>query len=272
MNLHENRFSSPQVIKTRKAELICRDDLNANDCLNAPATDHLGRKRKRPFIDTLIHQHLKEPHSLSELDVREEVDTFMFEGHDTTAWGLTWAVYLLGLHEDVQSKCHDELDHIFSDDQSRDITMDDLRQMKYIECVVKESQRLYPSVPILGRTLSTDINVTGHLVPKGVSVLILPYLVHRDPKHWPQPERFIPERFEDAETLRHRHPFAFIPFSAGPRNCIGQRFALLEEKAIIASLLRNYRIRSRETRDKVRLMPALILKSRLPIQVELVRR
>lgn len=251
------------MLNTRITEITRDKDRNEN--IRENEEDVLGRKKRMTFMDTLVLQHLSDSTSITKKEIREEVDTFMFEGHDTTGWGLTWATYLIGLNPDAQARVHEELDEIF--DCEREITFEDLRRMKYLECCIKEAQRIYPSVPLLGRTITDDSAVLGGFkVPKGVAVIILPSLVHRDTKHWPQPERFKPERFQDEGA---RHPYAFIPFSAGPRNCIGQKFAVLEEKAILASLFRKFKVTSLDHRDRVKPSPALILKSKVPIRVRM---
>ncbi|TMS37841.1 hypothetical protein L596_004688 [Steinernema carpocapsae] len=180
-----------------------------------------------PFLDLLLTMADKGQMSID--DVQSEVDTFMFEGHDTTATGLTWALHLLGSYPEVQEKVYAEVMDVIGDVE--EITVEHLSQLKYLECCLKESLRLFPSVPIYVRRLGCDQEFEGILVPAGTQILINAYLVHRDPKHWDNPEEFCPERFQDGTK---RHPYSFIPFSAGSRNCIGQRFALMEEKTVMA--------------------------------------
>lgn len=226
-----------------------------------------GSKKRMTFMDTLIYEHLNHPLEFTELNIREEVDTFMFEGHDTTAWGLIWATYLLGLNPECQEKVHEELDSIFGDDKQRDFTFDDLRKLRYTECVVKEAQRLFPSVPLIARRLNEPITILGHELPAGIDAIVCPTLVHMSPIHWKDPLKFKPERF--LHNDQHRHPYSFIPFSAGPRNCIGQKFALLEEKTLLASLFRRFKVTSLVHRDKIRTVTALIIKSSTPIKVKI---
>ena len=223
------------------------------------------------FMDTLIYQHIKDPISLTQENIREEVDTFMFEGHDTTGWAVTWATYLVGLHPEVQEKIHEELDQVFGLDFERDYTMDDLRALKYLECVVKEALRLYPSVPFYGRTTTKPTEIEGRIVPAGVQVGVMSFIIHRCPRHWPEPEKFKPERFTFENSIG-RHPYAFVPFSAGPRNCIGQKFAHLEEKAMLASLFRRFKVTSLVPRDKIRILPAMVLKCQQQLKVQLEKR
>lgn len=152
---------------------------------------------------------------------------------------MNWTLHLLGCYPDIQEKIFNEIDLVFGDD-NRDVAFEDLKNLTYLECVIKESLRLFPSVPMLGRVLDADavigthfshfffesdhrkIFAAGKLVPAGVQVFINPYAVHRDPKHWPDPERFDPDRFLPERSVG-RHPYAYVPFSAGARNCIGMR-------------------------------------------------
>lgn len=175
---------------------------------------------------------------------------------------------MLGLYPEEQQKVHEELDSVFGEDCERPFTMEDLRELKYLECVIKESLRLFPSVPFFGRKTTETTTIAGHEVPAGATVAAIVYMIHRDPNHWPEPEVFRPDRFL-AANCNGRHPYAFIPFSAGPRNCIGQKFAIQEEKAVLASLFRKYKVTSLKPRDKLRLQASLILKSQEPIPVKL---
>ncbi|XP_054930710.2 cytochrome P450 4c3-like isoform X3 [Dermacentor andersoni] len=200
-----------------------------------------------------------------------DLHQFTLKGHDTTAMGMSWALYLIGLYSEHQELMHQELDSIFGDDQSRPITSEDLKQMKYMECCIKESQRLYPSVPFITRTCEQDVMIAGRKLPKGADIQVGIYNLHRDPEVFPKPEEFIPDRFLP-ENVKGRHPFAFVPFSAGPRNCIGQRFAMMEEKVVIANILRNYKLVSLHHRDKIRVMAELVLRPKSGLHVNFIPR
>ncbi|KAL7646997.1 UNVERIFIED_CONTAM: hypothetical protein RMT77_002254 [Armadillidium vulgare] len=226
----------------------------------------LGKKRRLAFLDLLLEQD----EVLSDEDIQEEVDTFMFEGHDTTAASLNWTLYLLGRHPKIQDKVYEELEFIFGK-SDRSSNPDDLRQMKYLECCIKESLRLFPSVPVFGRFLKQDLIIGGRVIPKGTSILVITHRLHRDPIHFPEPNSFKPERFF-AENCVKRHPFAYIPFSAGPRNCIGQKFALLEEKVVLSTLLRKYRVESTEAMEDLDLTGDLILRPEIETVLKLFPR
>ncbi|KAL3196541.1 hypothetical protein MRX96_015468 [Rhipicephalus microplus] len=139
-----------KVIEERKKELE-KAVKEGTLMLDSSSESELGVKKRRPFLDLLILEHLKNPKYITKEDVREEVDTFMFGGHDTTAMGISWALFLIGHHPREQQKIHNELDQIFGDDKERHVNFEDLRQMKYLECAIKESLRIYPSVPMITR-------------------------------------------------------------------------------------------------------------------------
>lgn len=225
--------------------------------------------KKKAFLDLLLDAN-ENKNILTDQDIREEVDTFMFEGHDTTAAGISWTLYMLGSYPSIQEKVFDELESIF-DGTDRPATLSDLNEMKYLERVIKESMRIFTPVPNIGRILSEDVQLDEYVIPKGTSVSIQIYYMHRDPRFFPEPEKFDPDRFLP-ENLEGRNPFAYIPFSAGPRNCIGQKFAMYEEKAVLSSIIRNFKVKSVEKRENLFLMRELILKSFNGMRVTLEKR
>ncbi|KAF2878640.1 hypothetical protein ILUMI_27529 [Ignelater luminosus] len=254
------------VIKSRKQELM-----KASGISDSPSEieDDLGRKKRKTFIDLLL-QYNKDGQPISEEEIREEVDTFMFEGHDTTAGAMTFALYSLSKNPDIQEKVVEELRSIFGDDKDRPVTLSDLQEMKYLEAVIKETLRLYPSVPFYSRDVHEDFEYEGTTVPKGTSLLLFVFGLHRDPDTFPDPERFDPERFSQ-ENLRGRSPYAYVPFSAGPRNCIGQKYAMMEMKSLVSKVLRNYELLE-VPGHKLLLSPETILKSLSGFHVQLRKR
>ncbi|KAL7646996.1 UNVERIFIED_CONTAM: hypothetical protein RMT77_002253 [Armadillidium vulgare] len=227
-----------------------------------------GKKKRQAFLDLLIEY--EEGHSLSENDIREEVDTFMFEGHDTTSSGITFAIYLLGQHPDIQDTVYEELESIFGE-SDRLVTSEDIRQMNYLECCIKESLRLLPPVYFFVRKLTEDLKIDEYVIPKGTDTAIFTYALHRDPKHFPDPLSFKPERFFP-ENSAQRNPYAYVPFSAGPRNCIGQKFALMEEKVVLSSFLRKYRVESLEKIEDLKLAGDLLLRPEKLLSVKIFPR
>ncbi|KAL9961256.1 hypothetical protein ACROYT_G030165 [Oculina patagonica] len=226
------------------------------------------RKKRKAFLDLLLEAY--DAGDISREGVREEVDTFMFEGHDTTAAGITWALYLLGRHPAIQEQVREEVDSFFEQKPEK-LTVDGMKELRYLECVIKESQRLFPSVPFFSRSTTEDCYLDGYFVPKGTAVGVSTIGLHRNPEVWPAPLEFNPDRFLP-ENSQGRHPYAFVPFSAGPRNCIGQRFAILEEKTILAHILHNFNIASTQSFDDVKTCAELITRPKEGIFVSLRRR
>lgn len=165
------------------------------------------------MLDTLLAAEAK-----GEIDaegIREEVDTFMFEGHDTTATGLVFIFFVLGQHKDVQQKVYEEIKSVVDGTGGEPLNTADFNSMNYTDRVIKETMRLYPPVPFISRDLTDDIRLSsGHRVPKGTQCNLHIYDLHRDPEQFPNPDVFDPDRFLPEECEK-RHPFAYVPFSAG---------------------------------------------------------
>lgn len=229
-----------------------------------------GMKKRKAFLDMLLKATDENGKNLTNKDIQEEVDTFMFEGHDTTAAAMNWAVHLLGTHPEVQRKAQQELFEVFGESE-RPVNTEDLKKLRYLECVIKEALRLFPSVPFFARAICEDTKINGYRVPKGANAIIVTYALHRDPRYFPEPEEFRPERFMPENTVG-RHPYAYIPFSAGLRNCIGQRFAIMEEKVILASILRSFNIVACQKREDLRPLGELVLRPEQGIWITLERR
>lgn len=256
-----------RIIQSRKTDYL--ENPPVIGASEEEANRPYGGKRLA-FLDILLMSHLRDP-SFTVEGIREEVDTFMFEGHDTTAMGISFTLYLLGLYKQVQDKVYRELGTIFGEDVERAATVDDLKEMRYLECVIKESHRLYPPVPLIARNTDEDADILGYRVPRGCMLVMLPFMMHRDSRFFPEPEEFRPERFLP-ENCAGRHPYAYMPFSAGPRNCIGQRFALQEEKVVISTILRHFRLHSPDHRDTIRLTWGLVLRPLDGLRVQFLPR
>ncbi|KAK5646952.1 hypothetical protein RI129_005416 [Pyrocoelia pectoralis] len=214
------------IIRSRKANFVRKLANGTNDA---------GLTKRIAFLDLLLE------YNLTDEAISEEVETFMFEGHDTTAAGISFALYCLSKNPDIQLAAVEELRRIFDDDNERASTYQDLQEMKYLEMVIKESLRLYPPVPTFSRVLKEDVAFNGAILPKGLALTVYTLFLHRDPHIFPNPEKFDPDRFLP-ENVASRSPYAYVPFSAGPRNCIGQRFAMLEMKSAISKMLRKFEI------------------------------
>ncbi|XP_040078317.2 cytochrome P450 4V2 [Ixodes scapularis] len=257
-----------KVIANRREELV-----RETRTVHAVSTndDEFREKRRLTFIDILLHHSLDFDALLKDEDIREEVDTFMFEGHDTTTMAVAWCLYLIGLHRQVQMKVQEELDDVLGGEPDRNITPEDMKKLKYMDCVIKESQRLCPSVPLIGRTATEELKLGGHTIPEGTNIGLILYVLHRDPDAFPRPEEFDPDRFLP-ENSASRHPFAFIPFSAGSRNCIGQKFASMEIKIILGHVLRSFNLQSVHPRDKLLMTVDTVLRTANGLKIKFIPR
>lgn len=257
------------VIQDRK---LLRREEGTNEQWTEQEGGIYGKKKQLAFLDLLLEHNKKSnlEAQLTDEDIRQEVDTFMFEGHDTTTSAITWSLFLLGLHPDIQEDLYKEMDEIFHGSM-RAPTIKDFSEMKLLERVIKESLRLYPAVPLMGRTLSEDVQLDKYLLPAGCTIMIEVFSLHRDERWFPDAERFDPDRFLPENTV-NRHPYAYIPFSAGARNCIGQKFAMYEEKSILSSIIRNYRFRTQGTREDISQLLEMVLRSYNGIWLTLEKR
>uniref|UniRef100_H3CNU3 Cytochrome P450 4V2 n=1 Tax=Tetraodon nigroviridis TaxID=99883 RepID=H3CNU3_TETNG len=239
-------------------------------CVESDRDSDHGRRKRQAFLDMLLKTTDEDGNKMSHGDIQEEVDTFMFRGHDTTAASMNWVMHLLGSHPKAQSKVHQELQEVFGE-SDRPTNIEDLKKLKYLECVIREALRLFPSVPFFARSLGEDCHINGFKVPKGANAIIITYGLHRDPRYFPDPEEFRPERFLPENSVG-RPPYAYLPFSAGLRNCIGQRFALMEEKVVLASILRRFTVEACQTREELRPVGELILRPEKGIWIKLEKR
>nr|QQL12306.1 cytochrome P450 CYP4CJ2 [Aphis craccivora] len=218
----------------------------------------LEKNRPKSFLDLLLDVLNENPDQMTIRDIREEVDTFLFEGHDTSSIAMTMTILLLGLHQDIQDHAREELYSIFGD-SDRDATMEDLNAMRYLDAVIKETLRLYPSVPSFTRELNTTLQLKKYTIPPMTTMAIFPYILHRNENIYPKPEEFIPERFLDEEN-KSKFLFGYIPFSAGARNCIGQKYAMNQMKTVISTVLRNAKIVSSGCKEDIKISMQLLIR------------
>ncbi|XP_053075685.1 cytochrome P450 4F2 isoform X1 [Acinonyx jubatus] len=239
------------VIQERRRTL---PDDGVDDFLKAKA-----KAKTLDFIDVLLLTKDKDGKQLSDEDIRAEADTFMFGGHDTTASGLSWVLYNLAKHPEYQERCRQEVQELLKDREPKEIEWDDLAQLPFLTMCIKESLRLHPPVTVVSRCCTQDIVLPdGRVIPKGVICLVSIFGTHHNPSVWPDPEVYNPFRF-DPENIKERSSLAFIPFSAGPRNCIGQTFALTEIKVVLALTLLRFRVLP--DKEEPRRKPELILRA-----------
>ena len=251
---------SRMVIQERKKEL----ELGKEERSLSESQVKAKKKGKYlDFLDILLTARDEEGNGLTDQEIQDEVDTFMFEGHDTTTSGMCWTLYCLAKHPEHQDKVREEVRNVL---MGRDwLEYDDLKELKYTQWCIKEAMRLYPPVFLVTRQATGNLELEGHQIPEGMAVNINVRTIHRDPDTWENPDEYDPLRFHPSNA-EGRHPFAYIPFSGGQRNCIGQNFALNEERVVIASIVNRFKLSLVEG-HKVETMPNLVLRSKEDIKV-----
>ncbi|MBV9879537.1 MAG: cytochrome P450 [Gemmatirosa sp.] len=207
---------------------------------------------------------------MSDVQLRDEVMTLFLAGHETTANALAWTWYLLARHPDVEARLHAELSTVLGDGPAaRTPTIDDLPRLAYARMVVAESMRLFPPAYAVGRICAERCMLGGHVIEPGWGVVTSPWLAHHDARWWPDPERFLPERWAAPDPERPK--FAYFPFGGGTRICIGEQFAWTETILVLATLARRWRMRV-VPGQSVRPRARITLRQEPGVRVELHRR
>uniref|UniRef100_A0A8B9S8T4 CP4B1 protein n=1 Tax=Apteryx owenii TaxID=8824 RepID=A0A8B9S8T4_APTOW len=241
-----------KVIKERKL-LLC----------NEKEREKILKKRHLDFLDILLCAKDEKGVGLSDEDLRAEVDTFMFGGHDTTASGISWLFYCMSLHPEHQQRCREEIQEILGERDT--IEWEDLGKMTYTTMCIKESLRLFPPVPAVSRQLAKPITFSdGRSLPAGLFSLFICHaaVCHKWGTLIYDPMRFSPE------NSAQRHSHAFLPFSAGSRNCIGQQFAMNEMKVALALTLLHFELAPDPSRPPIPISQ-IVLKSSNGIHLHL---
>lgn len=256
------------IIKQRKENFVNGTTFAASVETDSNDNIYFGTKKRRyAMMDTLLQA---ERNRLIDYEgIIEETDTFTFEGHDTTSSGITFILLLLSHHPEAQEGILNEMIDVLG--TKEELNIDDFNKLEYLDRVIKECLRIYPPVAFISRISSEDIIHDGFTQPKGTNCNIHIFDVHRDPKIFPDPEKFDPDRFLP-ENCAGRSNFAFIAFSAGMRNCIGQRFAMLELKMVVTKLLTNFKILPVTKREDVVFIADLVLRSKNPIKMKFLLR
>ncbi|XP_012281037.1 cytochrome P450 4C1 [Orussus abietinus] len=257
------------VIQKKKAALSGTEDSQDNNKENTQ--DGLRRKIFLDMLMELSHEGTK----FTDEELREEVDTMMIAGNDTTATVNCFAMLMLASFPEVQEKVYQELLDIYGPDdiETALVRNEDLQRMEYLERVIKETLRLFPVGPILVRRVTQDFDIGGHILPEGSSVVLGVIKLHRNEDYWPDPFKFDPDRFLPEEVAK-RHPYCWVPFSAGPRNCLGLKYAMMAMKALLSTVLRNYKlIKDNPVPVKdIQLKLDVVLKAAKPVTMRIERR
>ncbi|GAB4375405.1 MAG: cytochrome P450 [Elainellaceae cyanobacterium] len=216
------------------------------------------------LLSMLLHLQAEDGTCMSDRQVRDEVMTFILAGHETTAVALSWAWFLLATHPHVEEKLQAELQAVLA---GRSPTWADLPKLRYTEWIILEAMRLYPPVWALARTVASDCEIAGYSVKAGSDVVASQWVVQRDPRWFPEPEAFNPDRWAN-DLAKRLPPYTYFPFGGGSRICIGKAFAMMEASLILATIAQRYQMtlvepEAIEPRASVSLRPKQGVKVRL---------
>ena len=191
------------------------------------------------LLSMLLHFQDEDGNRMSDKQLRDEVVTMLFAGHETAANSLSWTWYLLSRHLEVEATLLGELQEVLGDGVP---TVEDLPRLRYTEMVVKESMRLYPPVWNIGREAKEESEIGGYHVPAGTQLFVSQWVTHRDPRYFEDPEVFSPDRWEDGFAKRILR-YAYFPFGGGPRQCIGSSFAMMEITLALATMAKKFQLK-----------------------------
>ncbi|XP_050542512.1 cytochrome P450 4V2-like [Daktulosphaira vitifoliae] len=227
---------SMRILQNYTDNLILKKKIQMNRNLNR-------FEEEENSVEAQIHSTLIEvlvKKNFQNKEIRDNCINAMFAGHDTTNTTISCAIFMLAHNQDAQKQVFEELTAIFSSENSdRQPTYEDLNKMEYLERVIKETLRLFPPLPVLGRKVSKEIKLGNYLIPKGTTITVFPYVVHSNPKLYPDPEKFNPDNFLPEVCLK-RHPYAFLSFGGGLRVCAGLKYSIINMKTVLSTLIRSY--------------------------------
>jgi cytochrome P450 len=226
-------------------------------------------ERHNDLLDALLEARDEEGKPMPPIELRDEVAGLYFAGHETSANTLTWAFAMLAEHPDVFARVRDEAERVLGD---RAPTAEDIPKLEYIGCFLRETLRMYPAAWVVGRTATRDASLRGYPIRKGDFLGISPLVAHRLAEHWPDPDRFDPDRFAGDNTNSNRN-YTYFPFGVGPHMCIGIHLALVEMQVVVAMFAQRAKLVV-EHPEKVRMGSKLTLQvaGGLPVRVELHRK
>lgn len=260
VNLLSDRFQSVAVFVPPSLPLPANFRLQKALRKLDDVVDGMIRERRategdpKSLLSLLLAATVREG-GMDERQLRDEIVTVLLAGYETPALALSYAWYLLARHPEVETDLLVEIDRVLGE---RPASVSDLPRLRVAEGIIRESMRLYPPAWLIGREAVTPVVIGGYEIPRGFQIWISQWVVHRDPRFFPEPERFLPGRWtrEFSEALPR---YAFLPFGGGPRVCIGSAFALMESVLALVTIARRYRF-SLEPDRPLQLVPSATLR------------
>ncbi|XP_049900773.1 cytochrome P450 3A40-like [Epinephelus moara] len=239
--------------------------------------EHSKQQSRVDFLQLMIdsqknnnHSNVEQEKGLNDHEILSQAMIFIFAGYETSSSSLTFLAYNLAINPHIMERLQKEIDSTFPNKGPAEYQA--LMQMEYLDSVINESLRLYPIAPRLERVAKATVDINGVVIPKDMVVMVPTWPLHRDPELWPEPEKFKPERFskENKESI---DPYTYMPFGAGPRNCIGMRFALVMMKLAMVEILQRYSFAvCKETEIPLEMDIQGLLMPKRPIKLKLVPR
>ncbi|XP_013112551.2 probable cytochrome P450 4p3 [Stomoxys calcitrans] len=231
--------------------------------------EQIYQKKRYAMLDTLLRA--EQEGLIDHAGICEEVDTFMFEGFDTASMSLMFCLMNLSLYPEMQQRCYEEiLEEIDPDLSTLDIAQ--LNKLKYLDCFFKESMRMYSTVPLVMRTAVEETQLpNGLILPANSSIMLHIFDLHRNPKYFAKPDVFNPDRFLPENSVG-RHPYAFVPFSAGQRNCIGQKYTMLEMKTLVVFILKSFKILPAVNPETLQFKSGIIIRTKNDVKAKFIKR
>ncbi|XP_069561396.1 thromboxane-A synthase [Brachyistius frenatus] len=284
----KQREEQPPEQRRRDFLQLMLDARTSKECVSLEHFDTINHTdepdhRNQQAQPSAVNQDNSHPPSIQEPPVRRpqkkmitedeivgQAFVFLLAGYETSSNTLGFTCYLLAINPECQRRVQEEVDDFFTRHDSPDYT--NVQELKYLDMVISEALRLYPPGFRFARNIDQDCVVNGQFLPKGATLEIPAGFLHYDPEHWPEPERFIPERFTP-EAKASRHPFVYLPFGAGPRNCVGMRLAQLEIKMALVRLFQRFNVVAcSETKVPLELKSSSTLGPKNGIFVKITRR
>jgi cytochrome P450 len=254
----------PLPINARRKAATRRLD----EVLYSMIDDHRKKEDQGDLLSMLLAaQDEDDGTRMTDKQVRDEAVTLFLAGHETTANALTWTWMLLAQHPEIEAKVHQEIGTVL---EGRAPTVGDYPRLPYCKQVLSEAMRVYPPVWSIGRMAVEDTTLGDHPIRRGDQVISCQYITHRDPRFWPDPDRFDPDRFKP-ENCTGRHKFAYFPFGGGKRLCIGEGFAWMEGVLCLAALAQQWQCRL-DPGHEVRLDPHITLRPKGGMPMTLIAR
>lgn len=205
---------------------------------------------------------------MTDRQVRDELMTIFLAGHETTANALSWTLFLLSQHPEIENKLFEEINTVIG---NRPPSPGDFMKLTYTQNIIWESMRLYPPAFVTGREVEEDVEINGYPFKKGDVILVSQYVMHRKPEYFHDPQSFKPERFEN-DFVKTIPAYAYFPFGGGPRVCIGNHFALMEAVLVLATIAQRYKLRIAPDHHEVKPLPSITLRPRRGLRMILVKR